>query len=177
MDLVAAAWLFRNKSAFAKLTVELAMRHQESFTWFLEDRVLEQAMPEKFWILLIDRTARLRSNLLELIYILGQANKTGGIFTPACNHPWHSFDDYQQLYKQFGSGRVRPSGNGYPPIDLVLGIETVNKYERMCPGCVCGNRELDPQAAQEKLERIKEGVRICVECVEKPVEMVCSHMN
>lgn len=49
MDLVAAAWLFRNKSAFAKLTVELAMRHQESFTWFLEDKVLEQAMPKKFW--------------------------------------------------------------------------------------------------------------------------------
>ncbi|EGO54763.1 hypothetical protein NEUTE1DRAFT_50189 [Neurospora tetrasperma FGSC 2508] len=177
MDLVAAAWLFRNRSAFAKLTVELAMRHQESFTWFLEDRVLEQAIPQKFWILLIERNARLRSNLLELIYILGQENEADGKPTPACNHPWHSIDDYQQLYKRFGSGRVRPSSNGYPPIDLVLGIETVNKHERMCPGCVCGNRELEPQAVQEKLERVKKEVRICLECVEKPVELVCSHLD
>lgn len=128
-------------------------------------------------VLLIERTARLRSNLLELIYILGQEHEDDGKPTPVCRHPWHSFDDYQQLYKRFGSGRVRPSGKGYPPIDLVLVIETVNKHERMCPGCVCGNRELDPQAVRERLERVKKEVRICVECVEKPVEMVCSHLD
>ncbi|KAJ4397955.1 hypothetical protein N0V85_006405 [Neurospora sp. IMI 360204] len=177
MDLVAAAWLFRERSAFAKLTVELAMRHQESFTSFLEDKLLEQALPKKCWILLAERTGRVHSQLLELIYILGRRNEPDGNPTSVCPHPTHFIDDYQQLYKRFGFGRVRPTGDEYPPIDLLLGIEAVNKHERMCPGCVCGSRELHPQTVQKELERIKKEVRICLDCVENRAEMVCSHLD
>lgn len=49
MDLVAAAWLFRQPKTFGDLTAHLAMRHQGSLASVLEDGLIYRAMPGKFW--------------------------------------------------------------------------------------------------------------------------------
>ncbi|KAK3343133.1 hypothetical protein B0H65DRAFT_540651 [Neurospora tetraspora] len=119
---IAAAWVLQNEDFFAINTWIVMVTHHSSYADFATLKLLKDTLPPRLFVLLTERTAYLRSRILDAIFKETGYKKADTRLSTDCNCTWKRSlqDRFRKIWHSFNDESPRPEDSWTTPHFSIL---------------------------------------------------------